>query len=298
VASHVIFNILGAIFTLILLTPLLSLITIGQIAFNSNDIALTLSLFHTLFNVLAVLLIWPISNSLITFLSRYFIDKNENKAKPIFLTKQSLSLPSLALHAISKELERTAHFALTMAKESIKSDKSTQNNFELKAVVVRKLVTEIDLYTSRLYQQNLDTNISEKLPVLIRVSQYYVAIAELAVMLDQEKQTIETVIEASIQQQVNQFNQASYALLNQASLNFDTQTFKSLDKQLNQLETDYQALKSLLLRRGAEGSLSIAKMDRTMTIMSYTRRINQQAVKAFEHFSALDLNADKVKENK
>ena len=67
---------------------------------------------------------------------------------------------------------------------------------------------------------------------------------------------------------------------------------KEIDNQLTKLEINYQTIKALLLRRGAEGVLSIAKMDKKMNLISHVRRINQQAVKAYIHYIELELTYD------
>ena len=59
----------------------------------------------------------------------------------------------------------------------------------------------------------------------------------------------------------------------------------SLKNQLDTLEKTYLSLKSLLLRRGAEGRLSIARMEKELQAISQLRRICQQAVKASLFFN-------------
>ena len=292
VASHVIFNILTAVVSLILISPLLSFILFNQNYFGLSDSpTLTLALFHTIFNVLGVLLVWPIANTLVKWLKKRFKTKGEDDGKPKYLDKHTLTLPSLALHALSREIERVCSYSLAMAKDSINFEVSTKDMTN-KELVVKRLTLAIGDYTTQLYTQNLTEDISEKLPVLIRVAQYYDSISELSVLINTAKKQVATAINSSIQQQINEFYKNSILLLKQTAIG-DNNT-QSADSQhtLSILESEYQGLKSLLLRRGAEGSLSIAKMDKTLASISQIRRINQQAVKALIHFESLHLERE------
>ncbi|MDH5358328.1 MAG: Na/Pi symporter [Gammaproteobacteria bacterium] len=290
VASHVIFNLITAVISLILLSPLLSLILFSQDLLSMNgEHTISLALFHTLFNLLGVLLMWPITNQLINWLSNRFKTEEENESKLKYLNKQSLSLPSLALHALSHEIQRVGQYTLAIAKDSINYE-SINNKLTNKESVVKNLTLAIGDYTSELYRQILTEEISEKLPIILRISQYYDDISELAVMLNVSKKQISTELNPAIQSQLNEFYKHSIHLLDHTQIGHDMNNGENLTKELSELESEYQSLKSLLLRRGAEGTLSIAKMDKTMASISHIRRINQQAVKASMHFSSLNLN--------
>lgn len=284
VSSHVIFNVITAVAALALLSPLLSLILYGQEFFNiGQSYTVTLALFHTVFNVLGVIIMWPISTPLVEWLSQRFKVKDGDEGKAKYLDKHTLALPSLALHALSREIERISAYSLSMAKESI--------NFETKLALMKNKNTVINQlshavgdYTSSLYTQNLTEDISESLPILLRVTKYYTAISELSLLISTAKKQVATTLNPAVQQQVNEFYKKSISILNKAKIGNNTHSSDELRKKLSSLESEYQSLKSLLLRRGAEGTLSIAKMNKTMVLISQVRRINQQAVKALTHF--------------
>lgn len=290
VASHVVFNVITASVSLILISPLLSLILYSQDLFNlGNSSTMTLALFHTIFNLLGVLLMIPIATPLVSWLKKRFKSKDEAKGKPLYLDKNALALPSLALHALSRETERLGHFSLSMAKDSINFETS-HTGMENKTLVVTKLILAIGDYTTTLYKQNLPEEVSKKLPQLLRVSQYYGSISELAALINTSKKRVAIALTPVIQNQINEFYKHSIHILNDAEIGRETVSSKQLNRQLTLLDVEYQSLKSLLLRRGAEGSLSIAKMDKTITSISQIRRVNQQAVKALTQFDSLDIN--------
>jgi len=298
VSSHVLFNIITASISLALLHPLISFILYSQELFQiSNSPTITLALFHTLFNVLGVLIMWPLATPLVNWLSNRFKSKDEDDGKAKYLDKNTLILPSLALHALCRETKRVSKFSLNMAKDSINFESST-TALQSTELVIKRLSNEIGDYTSALYTQSLSEEISEKLPVILRITQYYIAIAELSLLINKSKKQSITAINPIIQEQINEYYKNSIHLLIQAKIGLHSHKDKALSKELDSLEYEYQSLKSLLLRRGAEGSLSIAKMDKTMTSISHIRRINQQSLKAIKHFESLNLeeNSDALED--
>jgi phosphate:Na+ symporter len=123
--------------------------------------------------------------------------------------------------------------------------------------------------------------IAEKTADLIRVSQYCDAISSLTVGIAVNRALSNQPIEAELQQQLAHFNVDCLMLLDIAVLDKHS---PNLINQLNTLEKTYLSLKSLLLRRGAEGRLSIARMDKELEAISQLRRLCQQAVKATTFF--------------
>ncbi|MCH8537952.1 MAG: Na/Pi symporter [Alkalimonas sp.] len=102
---HLIFNVLTGVVALLILQPLLWLIVWVQHAwFDSSHAAVSLALFHTLFNVLGVLLMWPITGRLVLWLNQKF--RGQAVMKLMALDRSSLALPALALKGLSTEQQR------------------------------------------------------------------------------------------------------------------------------------------------------------------------------------------------
>lgn len=99
---HVIFNLLTALVAVLLMHPILNLITSVENVLSINATpAISLAIFHSLFNIMGVLLMWPITNRVVNWLSQRF------KAAPVnlkYVDSSSLSLPDTAIKALSQEL--------------------------------------------------------------------------------------------------------------------------------------------------------------------------------------------------
>jgi len=295
VASHVIFNVLTALVALLLLSPLLNLIVFSQnVLFLDYSSAMTLTLFHTVFNVIGVILMWPLAKPLVKWLSKRFKTKEEEQGKSKFLDKSVLSLPSLAIHALCRELENISTYTLKMAKDSLNFERENIH-FSGNEQVLGKLTMAVDDFTAKLYQQNLSEDIAMKLPSVIRVSRYYDSVAELATMINDKKRKIPLDINEDIQTKISDYYKNSIHLLDQVEINEERATVKKmsvLGNELTQLEMQYQELKILLLRRASEGAIAITLMDNILSSNSQVRRMNQQAAKAYRYFYDLQLNVD------
>ncbi|WP_152417537.1 Na/Pi cotransporter family protein [Methylophaga lonarensis] len=290
VSSHVIFNLLTASVTLLILAPLLAILHfVQQLLVDVPAETTTLALFHTLFNLLGILLIWPIANRLVNWLEHRFISKEDELGKARYLDKHALNLPSLAMHGLVKETQRVAEMALKAAADSINFER-LHPDLKKNQQYCEQIILAIGEYSHQLYKQNLPESVSEKLPVLLRINQYYAAISELAVMLNKNRGTLETTMASHIETQLNDFYKDCLSLVSAANINDSGES--DITHQMDSLESNYQSLKSLLLRRGAEGTLSIARMEKLLTAISQARRICQQSMKAFNYFQNSQFETD------
>ena len=62
-----------------------------------------------------------------------------------------------------------------------------QHTLTLKDQSIKKLIAALGDYTSKLYKQNLSDDISNQLPAILRISQYYNSISDFSIMLSTAK---------------------------------------------------------------------------------------------------------------
>lgn len=105
--AHFIFNGVTAIFAIVFLYVLMDLVDSLSVlvGISDEDIAMKLSLFHTIFNVAGVLLVTPFIGRLVRFLETLFIPKGERRGKPKYLDEEVVLSPGPALVALFKETE-------------------------------------------------------------------------------------------------------------------------------------------------------------------------------------------------
>ena len=131
--AHLIFNLSTGLITLLCISPLANLVNYLSefLSFSETDYTLKLALFHTIFNVLGVLLMIPFISKLETFLLKLFIESdNKGIDEPKYLNKAILKFPGTLISSVLKEskyLYKNAIFeivshALNIHRDDIKSD--------------------------------------------------------------------------------------------------------------------------------------------------------------------------------
>jgi phosphate:Na+ symporter len=104
--AHLIFNIVTGFVAIVFLYQLASLVAYlsSMIGINETDYAMQLALFHTIFNVLGILVVAPFTSYLVKFLESLFIEvKDVDKAR--YLDDIVINVPEAALEVVRKEVE-------------------------------------------------------------------------------------------------------------------------------------------------------------------------------------------------
>ncbi len=160
--AHLIFNVATGMVALIFINQLANFVDLMANWFSIADDNFTfkLSIFHSVFNVLGLLLMLPFIDPLITFLNRIFKDQvvEDNIEQPRFIDKNAMQYPQTALHAIYKESKRLyekvafeiiAH-GLNIHRSDIKSDEKLKQ-------IVKHSREEITVDIEEEYEQKVKT---------------------------------------------------------------------------------------------------------------------------------------------
>ena len=114
--AHLIFNVVTGLAALLLIQVLMTAVdSLGSwLGIAADDHTLKLALFHTLFNLLGIVLMLPMVNFLVTWLEQRLKEDKIMRDKPRFLSEASLSLPQVALQAVTKETRHLFSNAFTL----------------------------------------------------------------------------------------------------------------------------------------------------------------------------------------
>jgi len=182
--AHLLFNVSTGIVSLLFLYQLIALV---DILFSHLDGVIKIAIFHTLFNVLGVLLWYPFISFLTTFTQKYFHKKQDKLTK--FICNVSTEVPEIAIEALKKEIndlsKKVEEFALLainvspskilnehMSIDKILDKYSNNINAEYETIYenIRLLEGEIYRYISELSALNSDegynkmlTNLTQRL---------------------------------------------------------------------------------------------------------------------------------------
>lgn len=106
--AHVLFNIMTASVAILLIEQMIWSVEVLSrlLGIGDDNLLLKLALFHTLFNLLGVILLAPFVRQLETLLLRYIKPVQASREQPLYLNPQTLGTAATAVGAVKKELAR------------------------------------------------------------------------------------------------------------------------------------------------------------------------------------------------
>ncbi len=277
-AAHVVFNLLTGTVALLLLPWFLAALGVARAALDlPPDPAVKLALFHTAFNLLGVLLMWPLAARLTRWLQQRFRAREHDEAQPMYLDDNVLTVPTLALDALAREIARAGQVAVRMARAVLAGAKVPAVAGDRR--IFDSLDATIDDFSARLGRAPMSQVSSDRLAALLRTQRYHetcVEQAEVAAALP----LLPATPGAAWADGHGRFVSAAGALLDPGNPPAPPDAHEAADTSAGDLATAYEALKSALLAAGARGELPLAEMEQALRRCSALRRAAQQAAKA------------------
>lgn len=104
--AHVVFNVVTALVAVLLMDWIRLGVDIGGnlLGFAKDDFLLRLALFHTLFNLIGVLIFAPFTRQFANLLERYVRFVSKRMVRPQFLHKEALKVPEVTVATVRKEV--------------------------------------------------------------------------------------------------------------------------------------------------------------------------------------------------
>ena len=177
---HLIFNVAGVV-VFLLIGQVLNLATHGTVSFGTLFDSLfpgmpqiQLAMFHTVFNVVAVILILPLTNVLVALVSRMVPDDDmrEEACTTFYIDDNLLGTPPIAVRMVKSEIVGMAGFAHRNFEAAIHmvehSDYSDRAQFDETETEIDYLNREISRFVSKLLSAQLSADDSEYLSQALR----------------------------------------------------------------------------------------------------------------------------------
>jgi phosphate:Na+ symporter len=287
-AAHVMFNLLTGLVALLLLSPLLALIESVRFALGLDEsIATSLALFHSLFNILGVLMLWLLTPRMVRWLEQRLRGAGEDLGRPVYLDKNVVGTPALAFNALVLELQRMGDFAGKMLRDAFSTERHTGNQLHKDRAVMERLADAVNHFSVTLQRANLPGEIVENLPLALRVSRYYMEVGSVAVGIAEAQEELPYLEDEALQQAVGQFRGECVALLALADPLSEDFSAEQAKASLETLEEHYAQLKAQLLHAGAEERIRLHYMVAQLDLYSDARRAMEQIVKGAGYLRGL-----------
>lgn len=286
-AAHVLFNVLTGSVALLLLPLLIGMVDRVRDTFAlESSPAVSLALFHTIFNVLGVILMWPLATRLTRFLLHRFRTREEEIGRLRFLDRNVASVPSLAADALRRELVRLGGIAIGSVWARTGQLTGAVGRPD-DAPALPMLVHAIADFVTRVSRGSMSAETAQRLASLLRVQRYYETCGELAPDVATAHAAVLALGATPLHEAVVDLAESADRLLVQ--LNPDTEPFAPLSvDQAAEFEADYQQLKADLLDAGARGEIAIDDMESLTRSFSTLRRVLDQAAKAARLLDQMD----------
>jgi phosphate:Na+ symporter len=277
-AAHVLFNGITGAVALLLLPWLVPAIATAREALDLPvDPAAKLALFHTIFNVMGVLLMWPIASHLALWLQQRFRAREEDEAQPQHLDDNVLAVPSLALDALDLEVARMGHVGVRLVRAALHA--APVEALARDKYIVAQLDAAAESFVERMNRTAMSQSTSERLALVLRVQRYHQTIAQRA--MDAAPLVAEGgLADSRIVAFHAAFVQQTDALLALCDPLDNAPSPALLLAHAQAMELAYQDLKAALLAAGAQGQLRLVAMEDILRRLSALRHAAQQAVKA------------------
>ncbi|MCB1750161.1 MAG: Na/Pi cotransporter family protein [Gammaproteobacteria bacterium] len=113
-AAHLVFNVVTGVIAIIFIYQIVAVVdaTAGAVGIAPDDYTLKLAVFHTLFNLLGIIVMLPLMGKLVAGLIKFIPEKKPEVDQPKYLTDASAAFPETALEAVRLETQRVYEAAL------------------------------------------------------------------------------------------------------------------------------------------------------------------------------------------
>jgi phosphate:Na+ symporter len=253
-SAHVLFNLLTGLVALIILPVLFVVIKYaGQVLGLEDNPAITLALFHTLFNVLGVLLMWPLTDRVSLFLLQRFRTAEEIQSTPRYLDNTVVASPPLALNAMYLELQHLAELTRQLTMTALHTTEQIDPGLQSSFSAVNNLGRAVSAFSVQVSNNPLPAEIAEQLPRVLYALQCYTTTADLAFHYARYENNLQPFSDAQLAGHMLEFRQQAEEIIELSGL--ENQPLLD-DKQL-EYHNHYRQLRSDLLTAASQGRFDI-----------------------------------------
>lgn len=281
-AGHVLFNLVTASVAVAILPIMLwGVRETGEIIGLQDTPAVTLALFHTAFKLLGLALFWPMTASLARFLDRRFRSQAETLGRLQYLDQNVAATPSLALDALTRELERALDIAHGNLRRALGSTLISPQDLALGRDALGNLVPAIEDFITRLDRDRMSPAVASQIPAALRITNYLDEIVQLTGEMVDRGHTLDALRGTPVGDEIAAFQRAAAAVISAAHPDrLGEQPAAELDTAYQDLRQSWHSLKDALLNAAAEGRAPIARINLAIDVLRSGLRVTEQVVKA------------------
>ena len=287
-AAHIVFNAFTALVALALLPLMLWLVQhAAQVLRLDLAPAVALALFHTVFNLLGVLLLWPLTRRLGGWLERHFQTREEVAGRPQYLDNTVAETPSLALRALALELCRLSTLARTIAGRVVTEPSWMARQLDAERNSAERLVLAIGEFVASLQRRALSAAVADQLAQVLRAANYFLSVAETAQDVASYSGVAGKVAQRDLLQMLKEYRTSIARFLFRADPQSAEFQPDDLQQNAESIVMSYQPLKRAVLIAGASSEVRISELGMLLEYIRGLRTVVEQAEKGSRDVAAL-----------
>tara|TARA_B100000446_G_scaffold185613_1_gene209989 strand:- start:1822 stop:3447 length:1626 start_codon:yes stop_codon:yes gene_type:complete len=285
-AAQVIFNAVTAVLALALLPFIFIFIKYACELLNiDSDSAISLALFHTIFNVLGVLLIYPQNERIASFLDKKFTSWDEKASHPKFIDKTVAQTPVLAVNALLLEIYSIADKGIDLFSRAVQPKGKRKTDFYDDARVIKLLSVAVSEFIVTIDSSGLPVETREDLATLMRIDQYILnctlAIERAEDYLLQHEYLPLPKLETEL---IEYFNSVLGFLMISREIN---KTDNQHENSFFIMQTEHDRIKAELILNGTQSKISVEQMSASIDALQEALHLSKQWHKAMTRLHAI-----------
>ncbi|WP_334020093.1 Na/Pi cotransporter family protein [Alteromonas sp. S015] len=287
-AAQVVFNVATAVVAALILPLLFGLIHwITVVVEIDANPGITLAIFHTLFNLLGVALIFPLNDKLASFLEQRFVSLQEEASKPKHLDKNIAQTPDLAVNALILELlsvsDRFIHVYPKLFSQQSSEITAVENDIH----GVEALCQHISQFIVDVERAALSEETTKALASLMRVEHYMLSSAQKALAISAVSRRRDVLTKAELEGQLLNYLSVTNEFMRMVRWRqFDSSDALSL--QFDLLDKEHHKVKSALVMGATQGDIAITQMTDATECMEFLLQIVQMWIKVFSRIQQVE----------
>jgi phosphate:Na+ symporter len=286
-AGHVLFNVLTGSIAFVLLPVMIWLVfTLGG-AFGAAAPAAVLALFHTTYKFLGMLLLWPFTGRLADFLSRRFVTASEAIARPVYLDRNVLVAPTLALDALRAELLRASALARGIVAETVSAESASDGSSPAQRQGLRGLLGNIEGFVTGLEANRLPEDLAANVPLVLRVVNYLEDVVSLGDDVDRQRAELAAISRPPVADAIAGFEAAVLEQVARGDADADGFDAAALEAEYEALKRRWHELKSVLLEAAGRGLIPASRLNGALEALRSTLKMAEQLTKAARRISLM-----------
>ncbi len=273
--AHVAFNLMTGVAALVILPLFLWLIT--EVVGRPDDPAITLAAFHSAFNLLGVLLIWPFEPYLSRWLQLRFQRRQSSVTEPRYLDRNVAAVPRLAERALVMELRGMLAEYPGLLQEAA----STGREQGAASAIREQRLQQMGDFLTDLSRSALGEELSGELARLWRAQHNLLNIEESLTELARVLGELENADAQSLVRALRDWLQELARVLR------DVEREAPDEVHFDRLRDAYEHAKMQVLNAELAATVSRERMDEALQGCSHSRRVAEQWFRAWTVLAGL-----------